>query len=317
MGFSIGKVNVENRLVLAPMADITDVSFRILCRKLGAGLVFNEMLNANAICRRNKATLQKLAIAQEEHPVAVQLFGAQVGLLVSAAKKAVEMGADIIDLNMGCPYEKILSQGAGAALLKRPSKVSEIIHALKKNIGVPVTAKIRTEKNFLELAKLIEDAGADAISVHARTVAQGYSGAADWDKIKDVKKILKIPVIGSGDAFSAEKARGMLVLTGCDAVMIGRGCIGNPHIFSEATDAIDGIKPKKLQWDKRLSLFWDYVKLSKKFGTFRFATAKRHAIAFTKSVPCSAGLRAKISKATDIEDVRRIYDSFIEEMCHD
>ena len=201
----IGNVKLKNNLILAPMVGINDTAFRILCKNYGAGLVYTEMINANAIFNKNKATLKKLDFIEEERPITVQLFGANIEMLKHAAKTA-EKSADIIDINFGCPDTKVLHQGSGAALLKRPQRIFDIVKTIVDSVSIPVTAKIRLSKDNIKIAKLIEEAGASAIAVHARTVSQKYSGKADWNAIKEIKENIKIPVIANGDIFSGKDA---------------------------------------------------------------------------------------------------------------
>lgn len=306
----IGDVKLQNNLVLAPMVGITDTAFRTICRRFGAGLVYTEMLNANAIYKTNKATLNKLTFSKEEKPVACQLFGANPKMLAYASKIAEEAGADIIDLNLGCPDFKVIKQGAGAALLKRPKKVSELVKEIVNAVKIPVTAKIRTEKNALQIAKLIEEAGASAIAVHGRTVAQAYAGKADWNAIKEIKENIKIPVIANGDVFTPQDAKKIIEATKCDFVMIGRAAMTNPHIFKEINDYLDGKKVEKISAKEKLGLFSEYVELAMKFGCYKFASAKRHATNFTKGIPHSVKLREKMMKAKTIEQLKKEIEDF-------
>ncbi|MDD5651451.1 MAG: tRNA dihydrouridine synthase DusB, partial [Candidatus Nanoarchaeia archaeon] len=293
----IGNVKLENNLILAPMVGINDTAFRLLCKKYGAGLICTEMINANAIFKNNKATINKLDIVKEERPISVQLFGANTEMLEYAAK-VVEKDADIIDLNFGCPDTKVLKQGAGAALLKRPKKIEEIVKAVVKKVNIPVTAKIRIGINKpdlgLKLAKLIENAGASAIAVHGRTSAQGYSGKANWNAIKEIKENVNIPVIGNGDIFSGEDAERMLELTKCDFLMIGRQAMINPYIFTEVNNYLKNKKVIKITNKDKIKLFSEYIKLADKYGYPKFEFVKRHALNFSKGIRNSVKLRTNI-----------------------
>jgi tRNA-dihydrouridine synthase B len=305
----IGKLEIKPATALAPMAGVNDVAFRILCKRFGAGLVYTEMVNANAVFRGNKATLKKLVISAEERPVAVQLFAAKKEVLVEATKIVTDLGADIIDLNLGCPDIKVVRQGAGSALLKRPAKIEELISAMVSCTDVPITAKIRiglVSYEGLKTAKIVEKAGASAIAVHGRTVDQGYSGKADWDAIKEIKDNVSIPVIGNGDVFCAKDAISMIEHTKCDAVMIGRGAIGNPQIFSEIDDLLCGRRTDQISPEKKISIFFEYHKLAQQYGVYNFPGTKRMAMYLTKGLHQSTNLRQKINAALTIEEIQRI-----------
>lgn len=305
----IGNVEIKSKALLAPMAGINDVAFRILCKRFGAGLVYTEMINANAIVRNNKSTFKKFILSSDEKPMAVQLFGAKEDMLIKAAKIIQDSGADIIDFNLGCPDRKVLRQGAGAALLKRPKKVGELINALVKSVKIPVTVKIRLSKNYLEIAKIAQDNGASAIALHARTIKQGYSGKADWSCIKKLKENLSIPVIGSGDVFNGEDAKRMLEETGCDFVMVGRGAIGNPQVFREINDYLDNKEATKMSDKEKLNLFFNYLELADKYNLIKLPYIRRQALNFTKGVSNSVSLRGKISKAKSIEEIKKIINN--------
>ncbi|MBS3163242.1 tRNA dihydrouridine synthase DusB [Candidatus Woesearchaeota archaeon] len=302
MNYKIGNLRLKNNLVLAPMAGINDTAFRMLCKRYGAGLVYTEMINANAIFNKNKATLKKLNFVEEERPIAVQLFGANLKMLESAAVIAEEK-ADIIDINFGCPDLKVLNQGCGAALLKRPKRISEIIKAVVNKVSIPVTAKIRIGTDSIKIARLIEDAGASAIAVHARTVRQGYSGKADWSKIREIKEAVNIPIIGNGDVFTKEDAENMQKSTKCDFIMIGRAAMTNPAIFKEITNG-------KISSKEKLDLFFEYIELAEKYNCYKFVTAKRHALNFTRGMPNSTRLRERISLSKTIDEVKESILSF-------
>lgn len=316
----IGNVNLKNPLVLAPMAGVTDIAFRILCKRYGAALICTEMVNSNAVIRNNKATLRKMKFSTEELPVSIQLFGAKPKLLAESAKIVEKSGASIVDLNLGCPDPNVLKQGAGSALLRRPTRIKEIIESMVSAVSIPVTAKIRIgikndAKDYMKTAKIIEDAGASAIAVHARTVEQMYSGNAEWDAIKEIKENLSIPVIGNGDIFKPSDAKDLLRSTGCDLAMIGRGAIGNPQIFRYALSIIKGNKPKLLSYKEKLEQFFSYMDLSIQYKCLNFASAKRQCHAFTKGVPNAVELRDKIDRAKDVdelvENVRFFSDKYL------
>ena len=234
----IGKVTLPNRYILGPMAGVTDLPFRVLCKEQGAGLLCMEMVSAKAILYNNKNTESLLEIHPDEQPVSLQFFGSDPKIMSEMAKRVEERPFDIMDINMGCPVPKVVRNGEGSALMKNPKLVYEIVSAMVKAIDKPVTVKIRKGfddscVNAVEIAKIIEEAGAAAVAVHGRTREQYYSGQADWDIIRQVKEAVSIPVIGNGDVTSPQKAEELVKQTGCDGIMIARGAQGNPWIFSE------------------------------------------------------------------------------------
>ncbi|MDO4339190.1 MAG: tRNA dihydrouridine synthase DusB [Eubacteriales bacterium] len=238
MQWKIGNVQIENPFILAPMAGVTDLPYRKLCKEQGAGLICMEMVSAKAISYRNKNTEALMEIDESEHPVSLQIFGSEPELMAEVAKSIEERPFDILDINMGCPVPKVVNNGEGSALLRDPALMRRIVAAVSGAIKKPVTVKIRIgfegyPMDVTEIAKMLEDSGAAAIAVHGRTRQQYYSGQADWDAIRRVKEAVSIPVIGNGDVDSPQKAGALFQQTGCDAVMIGRAVEGNPWIFRE------------------------------------------------------------------------------------
>jgi len=290
----IGNVRIKSNLVLAPMFNVTNLPFRLLCRKYGARLVYSEMINVNALGRGNKATERMCETCKEEKPVAFQLFG----LRESAIKKSVrfvEDKADIIDFNFGCPATHVVGVGSGAALLKRPEKMSKIIRVLIASTEKPVTVKMRLGYNYnkiKKLSKVVEDAGASAVAIHCRTFRQGYSGKADWKALEKVD--VSIPVIGNGDVRNVKDYEKLSKL--CDAVMIGRGAMNNPAIFSEIL---------KGQPQDKKKLFFEYYELCKKYKMVDLHNLRQRACDFTRGLKGSSKLREKISK---IDDVKKLVE---------
>lgn len=236
MNLTIGNVTLSNALILAPMAGVTDLPFRLLCKEQGAGLLCTEMISAKAILYKNKNTKSLMKILPQERPVSLQLFGSEPEVMGLIAAQIEEEPFDILDINMGCPVPKVVNNGEGSALMKDPGRVRAIVTAVVRAVKKPVTVKIRkgfdkSSENAVEIAKIIEDCGAAAVAVHGRTREQYYAGEADWEIIRKVKEAVRIPVIGNGDVDSPQKAAALVEQTGCDGIMIGRAARGNPWIF--------------------------------------------------------------------------------------
>lgn len=290
----IGDVKLKSRLILAPMANITDPAFRILCNRHGCGLTYTEMVNANALVRANKATLRKAQFSDEDRPVTGQIFGAKIDII----KKAVPIMAedsDIVDINMGCPDKDVMKIGAGSSLLVKPTKIGEIIKAMKSSTDKPVTAKIRigldsNHINAIRNAKIIEESGADAIAIHGRTTAQGYSGLANWDIIQQIKDELSIPVIGNGDIKHYVEAEKRLKIT--DLVMIGRGATGNPQIFNGG----------KIDQSNQSKLFLEYLKIAKNHY-IHFEQKKRQSMWFMQQFDGASELRKRLSQVKSEDEI--------------
>jgi len=284
---------LSGKLILAPMHEVTNLVFRLMCKNYGASLVSTELLSANPIARGNNAVIKTIITNKKEKPVVIQLFGQNTDNLIKAAKK---MGKkfDIVDFNLGCPSKKILAQGSGAALLKRKNKIKEIVEQVSKAIDKPFTVKIRNE-NAVEIAKICEKAGASAITIHARTTKQGYSGKADWNVIKKIKQEVKIPVIGNGDVWTGEDAKQMLEQTNCDYVMIGRAAIGNPFIFKQINEYLKTGKIIKQTKKEKIKDYLEYIKLAKKYNCFSLRDAKWKAQEFTKGLVGSNEFRRKMN----------------------
>lgn len=309
--WTIGHVKLDNPYILAPMAGVTDLPFRFLCREQGAGLVCMEMVSAKAIQYRNKNTQELLVIHPKEAPVSLQLFGSDPEVISESAKRIEELPFSILDINMGCPVPKIVKNGEGCALMKQPKLVYEIVSRTVRAIRKPVTVKIRKGfddscMNAVEIAKIIEDAGASAIAVHGRTREQYYSGNADWDIIRRVKEAVSIPVIGNGDVTSKERADAMQRETGCDGVMIGRAARGNPWIFSELL-AYDktGNRPARPTIEERKQMIDRHARLQVEYkGEYAgIRQMRKHVSWYVAGLPNAARIRSGINEAQTYEEL--------------
>lgn len=310
----IGNVALSNPYILAPMAGVTDLPFRLLCKEQGAGLLCMEMVSAKAIQYNNKNTKALLEIHPEEEPVSLQLFGSDPEVISEVAKQIEELPFAILDINMGCPVPKIVRNGEGSALMNQPNLVHEIVSKTVKAIQKPVTVKIRKgfndeSINAVEIAKIIEDAGGAAVAVHGRTREQYYSGKADWDIIRQVKEAVSIPVIGNGDVTSGESALAMMRETGCDGVMIGRGAQGNPWIFSELREyEKTGQMPARPSNEELKEMMLRHARLQMQYkGDFLgIREMRKHVAWYTTGLPNSAKLRGEINAVESYEELQEL-----------
>ncbi len=317
----IGTVELENPYILAPMAGVTDLPFRLLCKEQGAGLLCMEMVSAKAIQYNNKNTKALLEIHPEELPVSLQLFGSDPDVISEIAKRIEELPFSILDINMGCPVPKIVKNGEGSALMKNPKLVYEIVRKTASAIQKPVTVKIRkgfddTCINAVEIAKIIEDAGGKAVAVHGRTREQYYSGKADWDIIRQVKEAVSIPVIGNGDVVSGESAIAIQKETGCDGVMIGRGAQGNPWIFSELLEyERTGKMPLRpsVEAIKKMMLRHAQLQMQYKGEYLGIREMRKHVSWYTSGLPNSAKLRDEINRVESYEELEKLLEERLKE----
>ena len=315
----IGNVTLENNLVLGPMAGVTDLPFRLLCKEQGAGLLCMEMVSAKGIYYNNKNTEQLLAIDEREHPVSLQLFGSDPDIMSEMAKKIEERPFDILDINMGCPVPKVVNSGDGSALMKNPVLAGKIIEKTVHAIQKPVTVKIRkgfddAHVNAVEMAKVAEASGAAAVAVHGRTREQYYSGKADWDIIRQVKEAVKIPVIGNGDILTPEDAIRMEKQTGCDGFMIARGAQGNPWIFAQILHYFKtGEHLPKPTAEEMVQMMLRHAKMQLAFkGDYTgIREIRKHAAWYTAGYPNAARLRSAINEVESYEQLEELFGRFL------
>jgi len=317
-GLKIGPLQLYNPLLLAPLSGISDFPFRLLAKEQGCALVFTEMISAEGLSRNAKATLKLLKSLPKERPLGVQIFGPKPETLAEAARVIQEWGGDLIDINMGCPVRKVVHGGSGAALLKEPARIREIVEVVRKATSLPLTIKIRTgwdekNKNFLEIGKIAEDCGVDAITLHGRARSQGYGVKANWEDIRVLKEAVKIPVIGNGDILGAPSLPGFLAYTGCDGAMIGRGAYGNPWIFSQGFSLLRGVPPLEPSLEERSEVILRHLTLmgewkGKIHGLREF---RKHLIWYTRGFRGSVEFRTRIPQWETLEEtafqIRRFF----------
>ena len=312
----IGNVTIDSRLALAPMAGVTDLAFRTICRELGAGYTVTEMVSAKALCYQDQKSLPLLKLGEGEHPAAAQLFGSDEGCMQEAAAIAGEVsGAEILDINMGCPVPKVANSGDGSGLMRTPDKAVRVAEAVVRGAGGrPVTVKMRLgwdkgSINCVELARAMEQAGVAAVAVHGRTKSQMYAGRADWDYIRAVKEAVTIPVIANGDIFSAADAVHILKYTGADLAMVGRGCFGNPWLFQQAKAALEGrevppLPPLAQRCDTAVRQF--ELSAAHKGEHIACLEARKHYAWYLKGVPYAGYWKEQICQVSTLEEIHRI-----------
>lgn len=327
MKWKIGNIEINNQVVLAPMAGISNSAFRRIAKEMGCGLIYAEMVSDKAIMYENKKTLDMLYMTEKERPIAQQIFGTDVDSFVIAAKYIYEnMKPDIIDINMGCPVPKVAVKAqAGSALLKSPKKIYEIIKAVVESVPIPVTVKIRSgwdEKhiNAVEIAQLIEKAGASAICIHPRTRNQGYSGKADWSIIKQIKENVQIPVIGNGDIKTSFDAKKMLEETNCDAIMIGRGVLGNPWLLKETVELIDNNKIlEKPTSEEKVELCIKHLNYLKETKSEKIVLLeiRNHIGWYFKGLMNANDIKNKVYQCLTIHDIMQVLIDYKEKLKND
>lgn len=314
----IGNLSFENNIFLAPMAGVTDLAFRLMCKKWGAGLVFSEMVSAKALHYNDKKTFALMQSDERESPLAVQIFGREPDIMAESAKKLEDMGVKILDINFGCPAPKITSNGEGSALLKEPELIGKIVKSVCNAVSIPVMCKMRVGyDDFIDVAKiarLIEDGGASAVTVHGRTRKMFYSGLADRSKIREVKKAVSIPVIGNGDIIDGESAEDMFKATLCDAIMIGRGAQGNPFIFTQINEYLkNGRVDTVISPVQKLEYMKEHIELIKELKGEYLAVreSRKHIAWYTKGMHAGATFRAEVFRIEEYDKLINAINEYI------
>lgn len=316
----IGNVQLNNKVFLSPMVGVTDLPFRLICKEKGCGMLYTEMINAKALCYDDENTKKMLKIEDEEHPIAVQIFGSEPEFMGKAAAIMNEYPNEILDINMGCPAPKVIKNGDGSALMRNPKLASEVLSSVVKNSKKPVTLKIRKgwdddSVNAVEIAKIAEQCGISALAIHGRTREQFYSGKADWDIIEQIKQTINIPVIGNGDVFEVEDAVNMLEKTKCDAIMIGRGAQGNPWIFKRINHYMETgeILPEPTL-EERITTAIKHMNLAvAEHGEYvAVREMRKHIGWYLKGLKNSAKYRDQINKITDYKEVIAMLEEYME-----
>lgn len=322
--FKIGNVEIKNNIVLAPMAGVCNSAFRKIVKEMGCGLIYAEMVSDKALMYENKKTEDMLYMEEVERPIVQQIFGSDKESFVIAAKRICEiMKPDIIDINMGCPVPKVaIKSQAGSALLKNPQKIKEIVSAVVYAVDVTVTVKIRSGWDFnninaVEVAKICEEAGASAITVHGRTRSQGYSGKVDLDIIKKVKEAVSIPVIGNGDVVDIESAKKMFEYTGCDAIMIGRGVLGNPWLIRELVSYFgNGTILDKPTYEEKIEMCLKHLNYLLKIKNEKISVLemRSHIACYLKGMPNNILIKEEVFKATTVDEIKKILNSYLKKI---
>jgi tRNA-dihydrouridine synthase B len=320
--FTVGKINIDKALLLAPMEDVTDIGFRKLCKELGADVVYTEFVNSDGLIRNNKKTEKKLEITEEERPVGIQIYGQDIPAMVESAKIAESKNPDIIDINAGCWVKKVSNRGAGAGLLKDPDNMARMVESIVKAVNKPVTVKTRLGWDsssivILKVAKMMEDAGAQALTIHCRTKVQGHEGEADWSWIPRIKEVVNIPVALNGGIFTPEDALRAFAETNADAVMIARGAIYHPWIFRETKILLSGEKYSNVIPDERIHTALKHLKYEISITDeprFAIIPFRKYYSGYLKGLPNSSKIRQELMKLLDYESIENLLLNYLEEL---